>query len=115
MAVPDVGDRGQGEDADGESDPLTTLRRDLSRANGRTMLAPSMSAGFGGGPGIAPTLSNEYTPHRFGANPPTALTELRRDIERSVLASYGILPSLTDPKASGPHFVKHAVNFMREP
>ena len=26
---------------------------------------------------------------------------MRRDIERSVLASYGILPSLVDPKASG--------------
>lgn len=101
LPIPDVGDRGQGEGDDGESDPLTTLRRDLASAEGRTMLAPSMSAGFGGGPGIAPTLANEYTPHRFGANPPTALTELRRDIERSVLASYGILPSLVDPKASG--------------
>ena len=99
LPVPDVGDRGQGEDADGESDPLTTLRRDLSRANGRTMLAPSMASGFGGGPGIAP--ASEYTPHRFGANPPTALTELRRDVERSILASYGILPSLIDARAAG--------------
>ena len=39
---------------------------------------------------------------RFGiANPPEALTELRRDIERSILATFGILPSLVDPKASG--------------
>ena len=37
---------------------------------------------------------------RFGANPPESLTELRRDVERSILATFGILPSLVDPKAS---------------
>ena len=31
----------KGEDDDGETDPLTTLRRDLAGAEGRTMLAPS--------------------------------------------------------------------------
>ena len=101
LPVPDLGDRGQGEGDDGESDPLTTLRRDLASAEGRTMLAPSMASGFGAGPGTAPAPASEYVPRRFGANPPTALTELRRDIERSVLASYGILPSLIDPKSSG--------------
>ena len=101
LPVPDLGDRGQGEDDDGETDPLTTLRRDLAAAAGRTMLAPSMASGFGGGPGVAPAPASEYSPKRFGANPPEALTELRRDIERSILASYGILPSLVDPKASG--------------
>ena len=60
-----------------------------------------MSSGFGGGPGIAPSPATEYLPKRFGANPPEALTELRRDIERSVLASYGILPSLVDARAAG--------------
>ena len=101
LPVPDLGDRGQGEGDDGESDPLTTLPRDLASAEGRTMLAPSMSGGFGAGPGTAPAPASEYVPRRFGASPPTALTELRRDIERSILASYGILPSLVDPKASG--------------
>ena len=99
LPVPDLGDRGQGEDDDGETDPLTTLRRDLASAAGRTMLAPSMASGFGGGPGVAP--ASEYSPRRFGANPPSALLELRRDIERSVLASYGILPSLVDARAAG--------------
>ena len=101
LPVPDLGDRGQGEDDDGETDPLTTLRRDLAGAEGRTMLAPSMASGFGGGPGVAPAPASEYSPRRFGANPPSALLELRRDIERSVLASYGILPSLVDARAAG--------------
>ena len=68
LPVPDVGDRGQGEGDDGESDPLTTLRLDLASAEGRTMLAPSMASGFGGGPGIAPAPASEYVPRRFGAN-----------------------------------------------
>ena len=101
LPVPDLGDRGQGEDDDGETDPLTTLRRDLAGAEGRTMLAPSMASGFGGGPGVAPAPASEYSPRRFGANPPLSLLELRRDIERSVLASYGILPSLVNERAAG--------------
>ena len=101
LPVPDVGDKGQGADDDGEADPLTTLRRDLAAANGRTMLAPSMSSGFGAGPGVAPTLTNEYMARRFGINPPSSVAELRRDVERSILSSFGILPSLVDPKASG--------------
>ena len=60
-----------------------------------------MASGYGGGPGVAPSLSNEYQSRRFGINPPTAVAELRRDIERSVLSCFGILPSLVDPKASG--------------
>ena len=101
MPTPDTGDRSQGPDDDGETDPLTKLREDLAAAEGRTLLAPSMAAGYGAGPGVAPTLSNEYKAHRFGINPPEAVAELRRDVERSILATFGILPSLVDPKASG--------------
>ena len=74
LPVPDLGDRGQGEDDDGETDPLTTLRRDLASAEGRTMLAPSMASGFGAGPGTAPAPASEYVPRRFGANPPCVAT-----------------------------------------
>ena len=101
MPTPDTGDRGQGPDDDGSTDPLTKLRVDLAAAEGRTMLAPSMAGGYGAGAGIAPALASEYMARRFGANPPESLTELRRDAERSVLATFGILPSLVDPKASG--------------
>ena len=94
LAVPDVGDKGQAADADGEDDPLTALRRDLAAARGRTLLAPSMAAGFGGGPGVSPTTSHEYLARRFGINAPLSTIELRRDVERSILSCYGILPSL---------------------
>ena len=56
LPTPDVGDRGQeGADADEEEDPLTSLRRDLAAAGGRTVLAPTTAAGYGAGPGAAPS------------------------------------------------------------
>ena len=100
LAVPDVGDKGQAADADGEDDPLVTaLRRDLAAARGRTLLAPSMAAGFGGGPGVSP--HDEYQAKRFGIDAPESTIELRRDVERSVLSCYGILPALFHPQAAG--------------
>ena len=101
VPMPDVGDRGQGADADGEADPLSTLRHDMAGAQGKTLLVPSMAAGFGGGPAVSPTTSQEYLARRFGANPPTTLVELRRDVERSILSCYGILPSLFYERAAG--------------
>ena len=101
LPTPDVGDRGQAADATGEDDPLTALRRDLAAARGRTLLAPSMAAGFGGGPGVSPTTSQEYQARRFGIDPPESTIELRRDVERSVLSCYGILPALFHPQAAG--------------
>ena len=67
LPTPDVGDRGQeGADADEEEeDPLTTLRRDLAAAGGKTLLAPTTAAGFGAGPGAAP--SKDYKPERHAA------------------------------------------------
>ena len=101
LPTPDVGDRGQAADADGEDDPLTSLRRDLAAARGRTLLAPSMASGFGAGPGVSPTTSQEYQAKRFGINVPESTIELRRDVERSVLSCYGILPALFHPQAAG--------------
>ena len=45
MPTPDTGDRSQGPDDDGATDPLTKLREDLAAAEGRTLLAPSMASG----------------------------------------------------------------------
>ena len=57
LPTPDVGDRGEvapdpaNPDADtAENDPLTTLRRDLAAAGGKTVLAPTTAAGYGAGP-----------------------------------------------------------------
>lgn len=100
LPTPDVGDRGQeGEDADEEEDPLTTLRRDLAAAGGRTVLAPTTAAGYGAGPGAAP--SKDYKPERFGFNPPETAVEARRDVERSILAACGVPPVLANHAAPG--------------
>lgn len=100
LPTPDVGERGQeGEDADEEDDPLTTLRRDLAAAAGRTVLAPTTAAGFGAGPGAAP--SKDYKPERFGFAPPETAVEARRDVERSILAACGVPPVLANHAAPG--------------
>ena len=62
-----------------------------------------MAAGYGAGRWrFAPSLSNEYhvasIRYRIRRR---QLAELRRDVERSILSTFGILPSLVDPKASG--------------
>ncbi len=100
LPTPDVGDRGQeGEDADEEEDPLTTLRRDLAAAGGRTVLAPTTAAGYGAGPGAAP--GKDYKPERFGFAPPETAVETRRDVERSILAACGVPPVLANHAAPG--------------
>lgn len=40
------------------------------------MVAPSMTSGWGGDPGVAP--QKDYRPERFGLNPPQSVNELRR-------------------------------------
>ena len=100
LPTPDTGDRGQdGADADEEQDPLTTLRRDLAAAGGRTVLAPTTAAGYGAGPGSAP--SKDYKPERFGMNPPSSALEVRRDAERSIFAAAGVPPVLMSHQAPG--------------
>ena len=103
LPTPDLGDRGQGPpdgpDADEEEDPLTTLRRDLAAAGGKTVLAPTTAAGYGAGPGAAP--SKDFVPERFGFNPPTTAVETRRDAERSILAACGVPPALASHSAPG--------------
>ena len=103
LPTPDTGDRGQsdpaGNAADEENDPLTTLRRDLAAAGGKTTLAPGTASGWGAGPAAA-TMA-EYQSRRFGLNPPDTAVELRRDVERSILAASGIPPALVSPNAAG--------------
>ena len=99
LPTPDTGDRGQDTGDDGEDDPLVSLRRDLAAAGGKTVLAPSVSAGYGAGPGAAP--QKEYVSTRFGLNPPSGTIEVRRDVERSILAACGVPPVLAHYMAPG--------------
>ena len=50
LPTPDVGDHSQDEGDDGETDPLTTLRKDLAAAGGRTVLASHDASGLRRGP-----------------------------------------------------------------
>lgn len=103
MPAPDVGDHGaalppDGPD-DGETDPTTTLRRDLAAARGSIVLAPTMRGGHGAGAMAAP--EGDFKSHRFGMHPPSALLEARRDVERSIYAASGIRPAMMNPAAAG--------------
>ena len=99
MPVTDPGDKAQGADDDGEADPLTTLRRDLAAAQGKTVLAPTMQTGYGAGAGAAP--AHDFKSQRFGLDVPHPVVELRRDAERSILSSYGIPPGLASHQTPG--------------
>ena len=70
--------KAQGTDDDGETDPVTTLRRDLASARGKTTLAPTMQTGYGAG--AAP--QHDFKSQRFGLDVPHPVVELRRDVER---------------------------------
>ena len=99
MPVSDPGDRGQGEGDDGAADPLTSFRRDLAAAAGKTMLAPTTLGGQGAGAMNAP--EHDFRSVRFGIDPPQAIAELRRDVERSIHAASGIPPVLANHAAPG--------------
>ena len=99
MPIPDVGDGQDADDVDADTDPLEPLRRDLAAAGGKTVLAPTTAAGYGAGPAAAPP--GDYRSVRFGMNPPESVVEARRDVERSVLATYGIPPILQSNTAAG--------------
>lgn len=92
--VPVPGEGGSTDtDADGNStDPLAGLRQDIGALNGRTGLVESTSGGWGQGRGQAP--QQDWVPRRIGANPPDTLLTLRDGALLSVLAAYGIPPSL---------------------
>ena len=65
-----------------------SLSADLAAAAGKTMIAPTQQAGYGAGPGAAP--QSDYKSERFGLKPPESTIELRRDVERSILGTYGM-------------------------
>ena len=63
------------------------------------MIAPTQQAGYGAGPGAVPAA--DYKSERFGPKPPESTIELRRDVERSILGTYGLAPVLLNHQAPG--------------
>ena len=91
IPVPDD-DGGEDGDDDAAADRNALLRADIAAAKGRTVLAETTAAGWGGGKGAAPLA--DYKPQRYGANPPETLPSLRTEAGMSVLSACGVPVSL---------------------
>ena len=78
--------------SDENDDPLAALRSDISQSKGAPLLLETTSGGFEQGKLSAP--QSDWQARRLGANPPRELLELRRDVERSLLAACGVSPAL---------------------
>ena len=76
----------------GDDDPLASLKADMAKAKGRTLLAETTAAGWGEGRTAAPQA--DYKPQRFGASPPDSLPSLRTEAGMSVLSACGVPVSL---------------------
>ena len=76
----------------GDADPLAQLRGDLRESRGRLHLVETMASGMGDGRSGAP--HRDWTPQRFGANPPASLDSLRGNVGQTVLAACGVPPAL---------------------
>ena len=88
-------------DDDGEplpqDDPLPSdnLAEVIRTAKGRTLLPETTADNWNGDPNARPP-RRDFEPQRLGADPPQALIQLRRHVEDSVLACFGI-PSPLGP------------------
>ncbi len=93
LTVPQSPDDGAGEQS--ESQLLT----DLAAAKGNPVLVETTAAGYGEGRGAAP--QRDWSPTRFGADPPSTLSSLRDQSCRELLAACGVPPSLAVPNSDG--------------
>ena len=70
---------------------VTQLQADIDKLAGKTVLVESTAGGFGDKE-AAPKM--DWQTHRIGANPPTAMIELRKEVQASILAACGCPGSL---------------------
>ena len=82
---------------DPEADPLLALREDVGRAAGRLLLVESQIAAADS-PASAPR--RDFQTSRFGADPPSALVELREHVAADVAAACGIPRALVTSDTS---------------
>ena len=82
---------------DPEADPLLALREDVGRAAGRLLLVESQIAAADS-PASAPR--RDFQTSRFGADPPSALVELRERVVADVAAACGIPRALVTSDTS---------------
>ena len=72
---------------------VAALQQDIDKLAGRTVLVESTSAGFGDKE-AAPR--GDWQTRRIGANPPSAMIELRKEVQASILAACGCPGSLIE-------------------
>ena len=87
--IPVPGDGGSGDDAD----PLKDLKADLRASRGGVSLIETVASGWGEGKGAAP--QSDWTPRRYGADPPEPLRGLRADVFDSVCMAAGLPPGMS--------------------
>ena len=75
-------------DPEANTDSDAALRGDIRQAAGRQVFVESMADAWGTGAGAAPR--RDWSPARFGADPPQALEALRTSVGRDVLNACAI-------------------------
>ena len=70
---------------------LTALQADITKLRGKLALVESTSGGFGD---AASAPKTDWMPHRIGADFPTSMIELRREVSTGILAAAGCPLSL---------------------
>ena len=72
---------------------VTALQADIDKLSGRTVLVESTSSGYGD-KDAAP--KGDWQTRRIGADPPSAMIDLRREVQASILAACGCPGSLIE-------------------
>ena len=97
IALPqDPGKSGADERADDDPDtpqPLDMLRADMGAARGKTLLLETVMGGWGDAQAEP---KRDYTPTRYGADPPETLAALRSDTGKAIIAACGLSTPLFD-------------------
>ncbi len=83
----------------GQDDSVERLRADLGAMKGNIVLAETTSGGWGQGGQAKPT--EDWRPHRLGADPPQVLDSLRHGAGLDLLAACGVPPALGEPRGDG--------------
>ena len=95
LAIPESADP---KSDDPDHDPLAGLRAGIAGARGVPVLHETVTSGYGD-KGNAPF--TDLRPVRFGANWPSAVSELRDPLGASVMAACGVPPTLAAVSSDG--------------
>lgn len=77
---------------DGGKSKTQALEQAIANLSGQVIVAPTTGTGFGEGSQLR--VPKEYEPRRLGANPPDPIRVLRKDVQDSIFAAFGIPQAL---------------------